>query len=58
MRILKACEILAHTDKKVIEVALDVGYQNITFFNRMFKKIMGITPHSYRLSKMKIQKVS
>jgi len=58
MRILKACELLAHTDKKIIAVALDVGYQNITFFNRMFKKIMGIAPHSYRLSKMKIQKVS
>ncbi|MEK6793775.1 MAG: AraC family transcriptional regulator [Spirochaetota bacterium] len=58
MRILKACDLLEHSDKIVIEIARAVGYQNITFFNRMFKKLMHTTPKGYRSAKMRMKKVS
>ncbi|GIP33991.1 AraC family transcriptional regulator [Paenibacillus sp. J2TS4] len=47
-RIEKAKEWLKSTDWKVREIALKSGYQNINSFNRMFKKLTGITPGEYR----------
>lgn len=32
------------------EVALSLGYENVAFFNRFFKKNVGLTPKGYRLS--------
>lgn len=48
LRIKEACRLLTSTDYKVIEVALDVGYKDIKFFNQIFKKITGKTPSEYR----------
>lgn len=50
IRIVKACELLASTDKKITEIAFRVGFNNISYFNRMFTKIMGVTPSAYRRS--------
>ena len=48
IRIVKACELLSTTNKKITEVASLVGFNNISYFNRMFTKIMGVTPSAYR----------
>lgn len=40
--------LLANTDMKVYEVALNVGYDNINHFINLFKKQFGITPSDYR----------
>lgn len=50
IRIVKSCELLSSTDKKVTEIASLVGFNNISYFNRMFMKIMGVTPKAYRRS--------
>ncbi|WP_240697249.1 AraC family transcriptional regulator [Sporolactobacillus sp. Y61] len=48
IRINAAKDILGTSDKKIIEVAHDVGFDDISHFNRTFKKCAGITPKAYR----------
>jgi len=48
MRLQKACALLAETQKKIIEIALDSGFQHIGFFNATFKKRFGVTPSEWR----------
>ncbi|WP_158560378.1 helix-turn-helix domain-containing protein [Paenibacillus contaminans] len=47
-RIAKAASLLADNDMKIHDAAKAVGYQNLTSFNRMFKKYTGLTPSEYR----------
>ncbi len=48
VRIARACALLKRTGKPVIEIAMDTGYNNISFFNRYFRRIMGMSPTQYR----------
>ncbi len=48
IRIRKACGLLKRTERPVIDIALDVGYNNVSFFNRYFRRIMGMSPTKYR----------
>ncbi|MFS0872971.1 helix-turn-helix domain-containing protein [Paenibacillus xylanilyticus] len=48
IRMGKACELLATTNWTINEISVRVGYQNITSFNRIFKKTTGISPGIYR----------
>jgi AraC-like DNA-binding protein len=47
-RIMKASTLLADNKLKIQDVSEAVGYRNITSFNRMFKKYMGLTPSEFR----------
>lgn len=51
IRIRKAKELLTEHNLSVQEIGLQIGYQNVTSFIRMFKKITGIPPGEYRKSK-------
>ena len=48
LRIRKACDLLKKTDKTVLEIAEQVGYNDIKFFNEVFKRYVGKTPGAYR----------
>ena len=48
VRIAHARELLTATDKKMYQVAQAVGYENVKYFFRVFKKIEGVTPEQYR----------
>ncbi|WP_110929931.1 AraC family transcriptional regulator [Paenibacillus bouchesdurhonensis] len=48
LRILKSCELLLSTDKKITEIADLTGFNNISYFNRTFKEFMNCSPNSYR----------
>lgn len=49
IRIEKSKEILAGSDRKMYQIAKFVGYDNVKYFFRIFKKKVGITPEQYRL---------
>ncbi len=49
-RIEKAKELLRCTSKKIDEVSHETGFLNTTSFIRLFKKIVGTTPGTYRKS--------
>src|SRR5699024_8451656 len=40
--------LLTITDKSISEIALEAGYNNISYFNTVFKNQVGITPGQYR----------
>lgn len=47
-RVKKAIELLSRTDMKVYEVAEKVGYTNLSYFSRVFKKVTGENPFVYK----------
>ena len=47
-RIEKACVLLKNTDYSVLDIALESGYGNISYFIRIFSSRMGCTPLKYR----------
>ncbi len=48
-RINRACGLLRQTDRRVTEIAFDVGFNDSNYFTRQFRKITGLSPRSYRL---------
>lgn len=47
IRIEKACQMLATQEFYIYEVAMQLGFENIGYFNRVFKNQVGITPTEY-----------
>jgi AraC-like DNA-binding protein len=50
VRIEKAKNLLLNPNVRVSEVAYEVGFQSLTHFNRMFRKLTGESPSAYRSS--------
>ncbi len=48
VRIHEALQILRSTDHSISELAADVGYQDLTTFERAFRRTTGCTPSSVR----------
>jgi AraC-like DNA-binding protein len=48
LRLARACELLASTDSKVVNVAMESGYQSTSLFSAMFKQRFGISPARWR----------
>jgi AraC-like DNA-binding protein len=48
LRLIRAQELLATTQSKVLEVALESGYQSVSLFNLMFKRRFGVSPGKWR----------
>ena len=54
VRIEKAKALLLSPNPRVSEVAYDVGFQSLTHFNRVFRKIVGQSPTGFRNSSARI----
>ena len=52
-RLAQACYFLKNTDVSVDDISVRVGYDNVSYFHRLFKKTYGVTPHRYRKMQMK-----
>jgi AraC-like DNA-binding protein len=48
IRLARARELLASTESKVIDVALESGYQSLSLFSLMFRKRFGMSPGQWR----------
>jgi AraC-type DNA-binding domain-containing proteins len=47
LKIDKAKELLIEGNKKVKEVAYELGYTNEFYFSRIFKRIEGLSPSEF-----------
>lgn len=48
VRIEKAKNLLLNPNLRISEIAFEVGFQSLTHFNRVFKKVIGQSPTHYR----------
>jgi two-component system response regulator YesN len=48
VRIDKAKKMLQNPDFTAVRIAAEVGYQDASYFSRVFRQIMGMTPNQYR----------
>lgn len=49
-RLSQAAYLLTHTTMQVSDISAAVGYENISYFHRVFQKKYGMTPRKYRVS--------
>jgi AraC-like DNA-binding protein len=47
-RFEKTCDLLSSSDLRISEIAFAVGFQSLSQFNRVFKKLAGKSPTQYR----------
>jgi AraC-like DNA-binding protein len=47
-RVEKAKNLLLNPNLRISEIAYEVGFQSLTHFNRVFKKVVGESPTEYR----------
>ena len=52
-RLAQACYFLKNTDMSIDDIATRIGYDNVSYFHRLFKKIFGVTPSRYRKAQSK-----
>ena len=48
LRVGHACKLLSETDMPVTDICYEIGYGNVSNFNRVFRLQRGLTPSSYR----------
>lgn len=49
-RLTMASRLLLSSDSSILAIASEVGFDNLSYFNRIFKKRFGQTPRDYRKS--------
>jgi len=48
IRLNRAKQLLLSTDRTCLQICYEAGFQNLSFFNRRFKKQTGLTPRQFR----------
>ncbi len=48
IRIQAVCRALQETDKTILTIAFEKGFESLTYFNRVFKREKGISPKTFR----------
>ena len=49
-RLNQAAYLLTTTNMNVLDIGLAVGYENTSYFHRIFQKQFGMSPRKYRVS--------
>ena len=52
-RLAKALELLKNTDIPISDISVMIGYDNTSFFHRLFKKVYNMSPRQYRINRSK-----
>ena len=50
-RLQMAAGLLAETDRKIADIGMQCGFQDLSYFARMFRRLKGCTPSEYRKRK-------
>jgi transcriptional regulator GlxA family with amidase domain len=53
LRLQKASVLLQETDSKIIDVAMESGFQHVGQFTQHFRKHFGVTPGEWRIRRRK-----
>jgi AraC-like DNA-binding protein len=55
-RFEKACRLLQDGDLRISEIAFAVGFQSLSQFNRVFKRLTGKSPTQFRTAKRVVRR--
>lgn len=55
VRIEKSCELLTGSSMNIAEIANEIGYEDVKFFNQMFFRLLKMTPREYRKMSSSLQ---
>ena len=58
VRIERAKQLLLATQQNCTEICFEVGYNNQSYFTRIFKELVGLTPHQFRSRNKRKEKIS
>lgn len=58
LRLTRACDLLATTELKIVNVALESGFQSLSLFNLMFARRFGTSPGKWRQKYWEAKRVS
>lgn len=47
-RINKAADLIQHSNRKILDIAMEVGFDNLSYFIKKFREQMNSTPAQYR----------
>ena len=50
-RMVQACSLLTETSMQLKQISRTIGYDDPYYFSRLFKKMMGVNPSTYRQTK-------
>jgi len=50
LRMMLAARMLLTSNKRISDIAYEIGIEDINYFSRMFKDVFGITPRKYRMN--------
>jgi AraC-like DNA-binding protein len=48
LRISAACRLLIESERSITDIAHAAGFENLSYFNRCFRRQRGLTPRAYR----------
>lgn len=48
IRVEESKRLLSNTDYSLIDIAIAAGFENQSYFSRIFKKYTGLTPRQFR----------
>lgn len=57
-RMAKASEILLASDARILDIALELGFQSHEHFTRTFKRVFGLTPEAYRANPVALNRMT
>jgi AraC-like DNA-binding protein len=56
VRFETARDVLLHSNRRVSEIAFEAGFQSLSQFNRVFKKLSGKSPTEFRAACLRRRK--
>jgi len=48
IRVNRSCDLLANANLNLVDISQEVGYDDQSYYSKVFKKIKGVTPKNYR----------
>lgn len=48
IRLTESCKLLLTTDKSIMDISFEVGFNSVSYFNKLFKNTYNITPKEFR----------
>lgn len=48
LKVEHACKLLTETNLSIIDISLSTGFEDQSYFTKVFKKAKGVTPKMYR----------